>query len=113
MNGAAGDPAANVVDEMTCAAESAGGSTLTDAEPPLLPPFASFDADVETLIVVEPACDGVPDTVQTIEAPTATLAGGCGLHEMVRPEGSPVTEHVAFAAAADELAELVHRMLPA
>ena len=55
---------------------------------------------------------GVPETVQVIEAPAATAAGGTGTHDVVRPAGKPLTAQVAAVAPSAGAAALEHVNVP-
>lgn len=71
----------------------------------LLAVFGSLVAPVEPLSDDEPGAVGVPETVQVIDAPGLTVAGGVGAQLEVRPAGSPAMAHdAAVAAMAGELA---------
>jgi hypothetical protein len=65
----------------------------------LLAVFGSFDAPVVPLTVEELGAVGVPETVHVIVAPGATVVGGVGEHDVVSPEGKPVTPQLAAVAA--------------
>ena len=55
-------------------------------------------APVVPLIAMGPVVVGVPDSVQVMDAPGATLVGGVGEHVSVNPVGTLVA-HVAAVAA--------------
>lgn len=55
-------------------------------------------APVVPVTVMVPADVGVPDTVQVIVPPGATLVGGVGEHDDIRPAGNPEIAHVAAVA---------------
>jgi hypothetical protein len=57
--------------------------------------------------VVLPFAVGVPETVQTMLAPAATVAGVLGEQLAVSPGGRMPTEHVAAVALNVAVAELV------
>ena len=79
--------------------------------PDVVPPLVSFEAPVVTVTVAAVVDVGVPETVQLIELPLATVAGGVGVQvPTVTPAGRPVMAHVA--ATADCGPALVHRMVP-
>jgi hypothetical protein len=81
--------------------------------PPVVPPLVSFAAPVEAVTVEVLAAVGVPETVQEMLAPTATVAGGVGVQvPTVTPGGRPETEHIAFTALAVAVALLVHLTVP-
>jgi hypothetical protein len=61
--------------------------------------LGSFGEPVLPLSGDEPGAVGVPETVQVIAAPGATVEGGVGAHDVVKPAGRPVTAHVALVAA--------------
>jgi hypothetical protein len=65
----------------------------------LLDVFGSFDAPVVPVTVELEGAVGVPETVHVIVAPGATLVGGVGEHDVVRPAGRPVTAQLAAVAA--------------
>ena len=54
-------------------------------------------APVVPLIAMGPVVVGVPDSVQVMDAPGATLVGGVGEHVSVNPVGTLVA-HVAAVA---------------
>ena len=72
----------------------------------------SLDAPVEPVNVLVPGVVGVPETVQLIEAPGATLAGGVGEQDVVRPAGSPLTVQLAPTAATSGDAPFAHVNVP-
>lgn len=78
----------------------------------LLAKLPSLLAPVLPVSVLEPTAVGVPETVQVILAPAATVVGGVGAHEVVRPAGRPATAHAAAVAEAVAVAELVHVKVP-
>jgi hypothetical protein len=81
--------------------------------PAVVPPLASLTAPVETATVTDDDDVGVPLTGQLIEAPTAMVAGGVGVHmPSVRPAGSAETLQDALVALAVAVAEFVHRIVP-
>ena len=59
----------------------------------------SLVAPVVPLTGSLPGAVGVPETVQVILAPGATVAGGEGAHDAVTPGGRPETAQLAFVAA--------------
>jgi hypothetical protein len=73
--------------------------TASDAVAVLLAVFGSFGAPVLPLNGDVPGAVGVPETVHVMLAPGATVAGGVGAHDVVRPAGKPVTAQVALVAA--------------
>jgi hypothetical protein len=74
----------------------------------LLVAFGSFDAPVVPVSVDVPTVVGVPETVQVIEPPAATVTGVAGEHNAVRPAGSVAMAQVAAVAATAGDAALVH-----
>ena len=70
-----------------------------DAVAMLLAVFPSLVAPVTPVSVLVPTAVGVPETLQVMAAPAATLTGGVGAHDVVKPAGSPATEQVAPVAA--------------
>ena len=72
----------------------------------------SLDAPVEPVKVLVPGVVGVPDTVQVMEAPGATLVGGVGEQDAVRPAGSPLTAQLAPTAATSGDAPFEHVNVP-
>ena len=62
--------------------------------------------------VLEPVAIGVPETVQVIFAPAATLAGGVGAHDVLRPTGRPARAQDADVADCVAAAELVQVNTP-
>jgi hypothetical protein len=64
----------------------------------LLATMGSFVAPVVPLTVETAGVVGVPVTVQRICAPGATVAGGTGAHDVVKPAGRPATAQVAAVA---------------
>jgi hypothetical protein len=78
----------------------------------LLAVLPSLVAPVVPVSVAEPGVVGVPLTVHVILAPGATLVGGAGTHEAVRPAGKPVTPHVAAVAATAGAAAFEHVKVP-
>jgi hypothetical protein len=70
--------------------------------PPLVaPPLPSLVAPVVNVNAEAPNAVGVPETVQVITAPTATVAavGTAGEHEVFKPAGKPAIAQVVFALA--------------
>lgn len=65
----------------------------------LLAALPSFVAPVVPFRVEEPVAVGVPDTVQVIVAPGATVAGGVGEQSEVSPAGNPAIAQLALEAA--------------
>lgn len=65
----------------------------------LLARLGSFVAPVVPVTVTLPTVVGVPDTVQVMAAPGATVAGGAGEQTVVNPAGKPLTAHEALVAA--------------
>ena len=81
--------------------------------PEPVPPLVSLVAPVTTDTFEVPEAVGVPETVQEMLLPTATVAGVVGVHvPSVTPAGRPDTAHVALTALAVAVALLVHRMVP-
>ena len=78
----------------------------------LLAAFPSLVAPVVPVSVDEPGTVGVPETVQVITPPAATLAGGAGEQDVVRPAGRPEIEQVAAAAVSAGEAALVQVNVP-
>ncbi|MEZ5854625.1 MAG: hypothetical protein R3D67_07695 [Hyphomicrobiaceae bacterium] len=80
--------------------------------PPLVvPPLVSLPAPVVTVTVAEAVLVGVPETVQEMLLPEATVAGGVGVHvPTVTPAGKPEMAH--DAATADCGPALVHSTVP-
>jgi hypothetical protein len=74
----------------------------------LLPVLKSFDATVRPFRVDEPTVVGVPETVQRMLAPGATVAGVAGAHTCVSPAGNPDTEQSTLVAAIAGDTALVH-----
>jgi hypothetical protein len=72
----------------------------------------SLPAPVEPFSVLVPVLTGVPETVQVILAPAATVAGGVGEQLVLRPAGRPLIAHEAFVADAVAVAELVQVKVP-
>ena len=86
---------------------------LIDAVAVLLAALASLLAPVVPVIGLLATAVGVPDTVQVIDAPGATLMGcGPGEHVYVRPAGKPLTAHVADVAVTSGDVPLVHLNVP-
>lgn len=79
--------------------ESDGVPMAIDAVAVLLPRLLSFVAPVVPLTELVPAVVGIPVTEHVIVAPAATVAGGVGAQEVVKPAGSPATEQAADVAA--------------
>ena len=65
----------------------------------LLVLLPSLLAPVVPVSVLAPLAVGVPETVHAIDAPGATLTGGVGAQDAVRPAGKPASEQVAAVAA--------------
>ena len=84
-----------------------GGTIAIDVDALLFEGLPSLDAPVVPATGVVPVAVGVPVTVQTIDAPGATDAGGVGEHDATRPAGSAPTEHVALVAVKVEALEFV------
>lgn len=82
--------------------------TVIDVEAVLFDVFESFVAPVLPEIDAVPVAVGVPETVQVMVPEGATVAGGVGVHDVVKPAGKPVTAHDALVAATDGVAPLVH-----
>ena len=78
----------------------------------LLAGLPSLLAVVVPEIALVPVAVGVPETVQVIAAPAATLAGGVGEQLVVRPAGRPLTAHVADVAVSAGDAALVQVNVP-
>ncbi|MEZ5854624.1 MAG: hypothetical protein R3D67_07690 [Hyphomicrobiaceae bacterium] len=78
----------------------------------LLAVTGSFVAPVVPVTVTVPVAVGAPLTVQVMPAPAATVAGGVGVHEVVRPAGRPDTAQLALVALAPAEAALVHVNVP-
>jgi hypothetical protein len=74
--------------------------------------FGSLVAPVEPLSVETAGVVGVPLTVQRICAPGATVAGGTGEHDVVRPAGSPVTAQLAAVAETAGAAAFLQKKVP-
>lgn len=74
--------------------------------------FGSLEAPVVPLTGLVPDVVGVPVTVQTMLAPAATVAGGVGVHDVLNPAGSPLTEQAADVALIEALDEFVQVKLP-
>ena len=83
-----------------------------DAAAVLFAGAPSLVAPVLPMSVLEPTVVGVPVTVQVMAAPGATLTGGVGEQEVVRPAGKPVTAHVADVAVTSGAPPFVHVKLP-
>lgn len=86
-----------VVDDLTMLKAGVPIASVAIAE--LLAALSSFVAPVVPLSVELPAAVGVPETVQSIEAPAATVVGVEGAHDAVKPAGSPLIAHDAAVAA--------------
>ena len=65
----------------------------------LLARLGSFDAAVVPVSAAAPIVVGVPETVHVMTPAGATVAGGVGEHEVLNPEGRPLTAHDALVAA--------------
>ena len=78
----------------------------------LLATTGSLVAPVVPLTVELPTVVGVPETVQVMAALGATVAGGVGAQDVVRPAGRPVTAQVADVAAMAGDAALVQVKVP-
>jgi hypothetical protein len=78
----------------------------------LLTGLLSLLAPVVPVTVTLPNTIGVPLTLQVIVAPGATVVGGVGEHDAVRPAGSPLSAHDAFVAATAGAAAFEHVKLP-
>lgn len=74
----------------------------------LLPVLKSFDATVRPLSGNDPVTVGVPETVQTTDAPGATVAGVVGEQVVVRPAGKPERLQSTLVAAIDGAPAFVH-----
>ena len=85
---------------------------LRDVVAVLLAAFASLVAPVVPLSVAVPVAVGVPDTVQVMELPGATLVGGTGEHDVVRPAGKPATAQLADAAVKNGELPFEHMNVP-
>lgn len=72
--------------------------TVNEAVAVLLAVFRSFVAPVVPVSVTVPAAVGVPETVHVIVPPAATLAGGVGEHDDVKPAGRPDMAQLAASA---------------
>jgi hypothetical protein len=81
-------------------------------EPVLFAGLPSLVAVVVPLTVDDPVLVGVPETVQTICAPAATVVGGVGVQDVVKPEGRPLTAHVALVAASEGEPAFEHVKVP-
>lgn len=78
----------------------------------LLAVLGSFAAPVVPLTTDEPGVVGVPVTEQLMLAPGATVTGGVGVHDAVRPAGKPVTPQAADVVATAGEAALVQVKVP-
>ena len=78
----------------------------------LLAALPSLVAPVVPVKVLEPTAVGVPDTVQVMFDPGATVEGGTGAHEVVNPAGKPLTAHEALVALTAGAAALVQLNVP-
>ena len=86
---------------------------VIDVAAVLFATVASLLAPVVPLIVLVATAVGVPDTVQVIDAPGATLIGcGPGAQLTVSPAGSPLTAHVADVAVINGAAPLLQVNVP-
>ena len=72
----------------------------------------SLLAPVVPVKVLEPVLIGVPETVQVIFAPAATLVGGVGAQEVLSPVGKPLMAQLAVVAVAVAAAALVQVKVP-
>ena len=72
---------------------------VIDVAAVLLPDVPSLVAPVVPVSDAVPTDVGVPETVHEMAAPGATLVGGVGVHEVVKPAGRPATAQVAAEAA--------------
>ena len=61
---------------------------------------------------MQPVLTGVPETVHVILAPAATLAGGVGEHDVLRPVGKPLRAQAALVAVAVAAAAFVQLKVP-
>lgn len=75
--------------------------TEIEAVAELFAALPSLPAPVVPVSVLDPTVVGVPETVQVIDAPGATVTGGVGAHDVVSPAGNPATVHVAAVAASN------------
>jgi hypothetical protein len=83
--------------------------------PAVVPPLTSFAAPVVNDSGAIPEAVGVPETVQVITAPMATVpaVGTVGKHTVDKPVGSPaIAQVVKVLAAAVAVAELVQVNVP-
>ena len=78
----------------------------------LLAALPSLVAPVVPVNVDEPGEVGVPETVQVIAPPAATVAGGVGVHDVLRPAGRPDSAHDAEVAVREGAAAFVHVKVP-
>lgn len=85
---------------------------VIDVDAVLFAGLPSLLAVVEPEIALVPTVVGVPDTVQVILAPVATLVGGAGTQLVVRPAGRPLTAHDADVAVSAGEAAFVHVNVP-
>lgn len=85
---------------------------VIDATAVLLPGMPSLVAPVVPVSDAVPTAVGVPETVHEMVAPGATLVGGAGMHDDVRPAGNPAIEQVAAVAARAGVAAFVQVKVP-
>ena len=69
-------------------------------------------APVVPVSVDDPTVVGVPETVQVMTPAGATVVGGVGEHDVVKPAGNPLTAHVAAVAAIAGAAAFIHVNVP-
>ena len=86
--------------------------TAIDAAAVLLAELPSLVAPVVPVSALTATVVGVPETVQVIEAPAATAAGGTGTHDVVRPAGKPLIAQAADVAPSAGAAALEHVNVP-
>ena len=78
----------------------------------LLAGVPSLVAPVVPVSDAVPTEVGVPETLHKMAAPAATVVGGVGEHDVVRPTGRPAIAHVAPVAARAGDAALVQVNVP-
>jgi hypothetical protein len=83
-----------------------------DVDAVLFAAFGSLLAPVVPLMADVAGDVGVPETVHVIAAPGATVDGGVGAHDVVRPAGRPLTAHDALVAAIAGAAAFEHVNVP-
>ena len=86
--------------------------TAIAVEAVLLNAKPSLSAPVVPFTVALPVAVGIPVTVHVIVPSGFTVAGGVGVHDVLRPAGRPETAHVAFVAATKGAAAFEHVKLP-